>query len=414
MNCMCKIVLAVALLWNLTACAKPFRVMGNPEDPYPRQSPPTVGEIVHLPTGTVVSMTQMLDVAGDARIVYVGETHDNPASHRLELNVLQGLAQRHPGHLALGMEMFTASQQPVLDQWVAGELDEKTFLKKSRWLVNWDMDFAYYRDLLNFVRDNHIPLIALNADQKLVNAVRSKPPEQLEATERSLLPEMDLSDPYLRAMAQEILGDSSHAGLHFDGFLRAQILRDETMAQAVATYLKSPAGADKHLLVFAGGDHVTHGVGIPRRAFRRFPASYLLIGGEELNVAADMQDRIMDVDIPPFPIVAFHFRVYLDYERLPENRVRLGVMVEPAPNGKGLAVKKVMAGSVAERAGLHKEDLILSFDGERLEESLDLISAVQQKKVGQQGILLIERQGQPLTVNVLFPATGTVPSQEQR
>lgn len=397
----------LAVIFLVTACSTPSRLAGNPETPYPRKSPPRIGEIVHLPTGSTVTATQMLDVAGTARIVYVGESHDNPASHRLELQVLQGLAERHPGRLALGMEMFTRSQQPVLDEWVAGALDEKTFLKKSRWFVNWDMDFAYYRDLLNFVRDRHIPLIALNADRKLVDAVQHKPPEQLSAEERAQLPLMDLDDPYLRIMATEILGVSSHAGMYLDGFIRAQVLRDETMAEAVAAYLQSPAGANNYLLVLAGGDHVTHGFGIPRRAFRRLPASYVLIGGEELNLGPDKQDRIMDVDIPPFPMVSFDFLAYLGYEDLPDNGVRLGVMIEPFPDGRGLEVKTVLPGSTAAHAGLQKGDRILSFDGELLKESLDLIYAVKKKQVGQQGTVQIERQGQALTIEVLFQAAVT-------
>ena len=397
-----KILLLLVVLGFVTACTAPSKVIGNPEAPYPRKSPPRIGEIVHLPTGTAVTLAQLLDVAGTTRIVYVGESHDNPASHRLELQLLQGLAERHPGKLALGMEMFTHSQQPVLDEWVAGALDEKSFLKKSRWFVNWDMDFAYYRELLNFAREHHLPLIALNADRKLVEAVRRTPPEELSADERARIPQLELDDPYLRIMAAEISGVSSHAGMNLDGFLRAQVLRDETMAEAVAIYLKSPAGADKNLLVFAGGDHVAYGVGIPRRAFRRLPASYLLIGGEELNLGSDKQDRIMDVDIPPFPMVSYDFLAYLGYEDLAENGVRLGVMIEPASDGRGLEIKKVIPDSTAQRVGLQHGDRLLTFDGEPLGESFDLIYAVKKKHVGQHGILTIERQGQALTVDVLF------------
>ena len=163
-------------LFVMTACTPHTKpLLGSPEHPYPLQSPPRVGEIVHLPTGTVVGTAQMLAVAGDARIVYIGEAHDNPASHRLELQLLQDLANAHPGSQALGMEMFAPSQQPVLDRWIAGELDEKSFLKQVRWLDSWRMDFDYYRDLLNFARENHIPVIALNAEKKLVGAVRKKP-----------------------------------------------------------------------------------------------------------------------------------------------------------------------------------------------------------------------------------------------
>ena len=82
------------------------------------------------------------------------------------------------------MEMFSRSQQPVLDRWVAGELDEKSFLKASHWFDSWKMDFDYYRDLLLFARDRHIPIVALNAEKSLVQAIRNKPVEELSAEEK--------------------------------------------------------------------------------------------------------------------------------------------------------------------------------------------------------------------------------------
>ena len=379
--------------------------MGNPQDPYPLLSPPKIGEIVHLPTGTLVSQAQMLTVAGDARIVYLGETHDNPASHRLELQVLQGLAERHPGRQALGMEMFTRSQQPVLDRWVAGELDEKAFLKESRWFESWKLDFDYYRDLLNFARDRHIPVIALNAEKSLVAAVRNSAPDQLSAEQRAQLPELDLADPYQRGMVTAIFGGHSHGEMLLDGFVRAQTVWDETMAESVARYLASRAGADKHLLVIAGGNHVSGGFGIPRRAFRRLPASYVLIGGREIEIPADKKSRMMDVQVPEFPMVPYDFLTYLAYEDLPKTGVRLGVVMEPAPSGRGLSVKVVVPGSNAERAGLKAGDLLLAVDGTPLAEGLDLIYAVKQKHPGDHGILQIERDGQSLKVDVLFQAT---------
>ncbi|HWI40236.1 MAG TPA: ChaN family lipoprotein, partial [Verrucomicrobiae bacterium] len=95
---LCRSLLLVAAISTLTACSHSgSRLAGNPENPYPLHAPPKIGDIVHLPTGRLVTPAQMLAVAADARIVYVGETHDNPASHRLELQLLQGLAERHPG-----------------------------------------------------------------------------------------------------------------------------------------------------------------------------------------------------------------------------------------------------------------------------------------------------------------------------
>lgn len=410
--------LAAALcLFAMTACTTTTggkQLMGDPQEPYPLQSEPKVGDIVHLPTGVVVSQAQMLAVAGDARVVYLGETHDNPASHRLELQVLQGLAELHPGRQALGMEMFVRSQQPALDRWVEGLLDEKAFLKESRWYENWKMDFAHYRDLLNFARDRKIPIIALNAEKSLVSAVRSKAPDQLSAEERAGLPELDMADPYQRGMVEGIFGDHSHGKMMLDGFVRAQTLWDETMAESVARYLASPAGKEKHLLVVAGGNHVSYGYGIPRRVFRRFPASHVLIGGQEIDIPADKQDRLMHVEMPKFPMVPYDFLAFLAYEDLPKTGVRIGVIIEPAPGGRGLTVKEVMPGSNGERAGLQRGDLLLAIDGEALAENFDLIYAVEQKHPGDHGTLKIEREGKAMEVVVLFQATGKDDSHGKR
>ena len=408
---------AVLALLAMTACSpagkqlKGKRYMGDPQDPYPLASAPKVGEIVHLPTGTKVSLAQMLDVAGDARVVYIGETHDNPASHRLELQTLQGLEERHPGKVALGMEMFSRSQQPVLDRWVAGELDEKGFMKASRWFDNWKMDFDYYRDLMIFARDRRIPVIALNADKDLVQAVRSKKPEELSAEEKARLPEMDHSDPYQRGMAEGIFAGHSHGKMPVEGFLRVQTLWDETMAESAARYLASPEGKGRHLLVIAGGNHVRYGFGIPRRVFRRLPTSYLMIGGSEIEIHPEKKDEpeLMNVELPEFPMVPYDFVAYQAYEGLPKQAVLLGVMFEPAPSGRGLVVKKVVPGSNAERAGVQQDDLLVSLDGEALSESYDLIYMVKKKKAGDRSTLQVERQGKPLTLEVVYQAGDPQP-----
>jgi uncharacterized iron-regulated protein len=399
-------ILCLALLVGCSHGQGGKQLIGDPENPYPLASKPKIGDIVHLPTGILVSQEQMLAAAGDARIVYVGETHDNPASHRLQLQVLKALADRHPGRVALGMEMFTRSQQPALDRWVAGELDEKSFLKESKWFDSWKMDYAYYRDLLNFARERQIPVIALNAEKSLVAKVRRTPPDQLDAADRERLPEMDLTDSYQRALATAIFGDQSHGGMAIDAFVRGQTLWDEIMAESAARYLASPAGADKHLMVVAGGYHVSYGFGIPRRLFRRFPSSYVILGGREIDIPADKQDRLMDVELPKFPMVPFDFLTFYSYEGLPDKGVKLGVMFEPAPERQGLLVKNVAPGSAAEHAGLKAGDLLLHFDGAPLAESFDLIYAVRQKRQGDRAALSLERDGRTLEIEVVFRAEG--------
>lgn len=397
--------LTACSLLLLAACCHGTKERGtrwDPEFPYPLTAAPKVGEIVHIPTGIKVSLEQMLGIAADVRVVYLGETHDNPASHRLELDVLRGLSERHPKDQALAMEMFSRSQQPILDRWVKGELTEKEFLKQVKWYETWQSNFAYYRDILNYARDHQIPVVALNAEKSTMAALRGKTPEELTPKERGALPEMDLSDPYQRAMVTAIFSDHLKDGLKVDGFLRAQTIWDETMAESVAKYLETAPGSKTHILVLAGGNHVSYGFGIPRRVFRRIPASYLLIGGHEIRLAQNMEGRTMQVEFPHFPMVPYNFLAFLAYEDLPERGVRLGVGTEALQNAGGLLVKQVEKGSNAEASGIQVGDVLVAMDGAPLTESFDLFYAVQQKHPGDHTLIRLKRKDEQKEIDVPF------------
>jgi len=388
------------------ACTAPAPPAGRAETPYPLDPPPQIGDIVHLATGVRVNSAQMLNIAGDSRLIYVGETHDNPASHRLQLELLRAMAERYPDRIALGMEMFTPAQQPVLDRWSAGELDEKDFLRAVDWYGTWKGDFDYYRDLLLFVRDHRIPVIGLNADKKTVQAV-SRRWNELGAEERAALPELDLSDPYHTAMVRAIYGDHVQGEGRLAGFARVQALWDETMAESIVNFLQSPRGEGRRMVVLAGGNHIRYGFGIPRRVFRRMPLSYALIGSRELDIPSSKQDRLMDVELPDFPMRPYDFLTYTRYEDLPKRKVKLGVQFEQRDGGPGLNVLGVVEGSSAADAGLQAGDVLLRFDGEALNDSFDLIYAVGSKTAGDRVLLEIERDGetQELTVELhVLPA----------
>jgi predicted metalloprotease with PDZ domain len=194
--------------------------------------------------------------------------------------------------------------------------------------------------------------------------------------------------------------------MQLESFLRIQTLWDETMAESVARYLTSPAGKDKHLLVVAGGNHVSSGFGIPRRAFRRFPVSYLSIGGEEISGLADKQDRMMNVNLPEFPMVPYDFLAYLGYESLPQTGVHLGVVIEPASSGSGLVVMNVSPGSNAERSGIRQGDLLLAIDGEALADNIHLVYTLKRKHPGDHVVLQVKRDGKTVKVDVILQASG--------
>ncbi|MGK2943919.1 MAG: ChaN family lipoprotein [Desulfuromonadales bacterium] len=373
-------------------------MIGNPEAPYPPAEEPSVGDIYHLPTGVKVTADQMIAAITDARIVYVGETHDNPAAHRLQLLILKAMAERYPEQLSLGMEMFNTSQQNILDQWSRGELSEKDFLKKSGWYDNWRMDYAYYRDILNYAREHQIPLLGLNATREMVEAVGKSTLPELDDELRSQLPEFDLEDPYQLAVARAIYAGHLQSDKMLDGFLRIQTLWDETMAENIVRTL---ADRPEHrMLVMAGGNHIRNGFGIPRRVYRRLPTSYVLVGSRELVVPEEKQDQMMDVDPPHMPMPPYDYLVYTEYESLPGERVKLGVRMHEE-NGK-VVVAAVVPNSTADEAGVLAGDVITALDDVLIDDSFDLIYEVSQRASGDQATLAVERDGEQLQLEVMF------------
>jgi len=139
------------------------------------------------------SFAELLSELEEKRAVFVGETHDRYDHHLNQLAIIRGLHERGVD-LAVGMEFFQAPFQPVLDQYVAGEIEEKEFLRKTEYYERWKYDYRLYRDILVYARNNGISLVALNAPSELVARVSKGGIAGLTAEERALLP-IDLPSP---------------------------------------------------------------------------------------------------------------------------------------------------------------------------------------------------------------------------
>ena len=390
----------LVLACSLTVACSSTPPLGDPEMPYPPSRTPRVGDILHIPTGVFVTEAQMLDAVTDARIVYVGETHDNLASHRLETTLLKALATRYPGEVALGMEMLTPEQQPALDRWVAGELSEKELLEQTGWYDVWRMDFDYYRDLFLLCREKRIPIVGLNATREQVKAVASGDYSKLSEEQRRQIPPLDMGDPYQRALVEAVFGGHDHGGGGKERFVRVQTLWDEAMAANVARYLGSPGGSGRRMLVIAGGHHVNYGFGIPRRVFRRAPFSYVLVGSEDISFPEGKKGKVMDVEQPKMPMPAYDYLLYTRYETLEKSKVRLGVLLMEEESG--VVIEAVSPTSAAARAGLRKGDLVREVDGERVTKSFDVIYVVKRKRPGDTLELTVERDGESLQLKARF------------
>lgn len=370
------------------------------EEPYLPPVEPDIGDILHTASGHYLDQQQLFDSLAHFPLVYVGEVHDNPASHRLELEVLSAMRQRHPGQVSLGMEMFNIEQQAVLDRWVAGELSEKEFLRESRWFENWGGDFELYRELLEYCRDQQIPVIGLNTTRALGRKVSMTSLDQLDEETRAQMPEMDMNDPYQLEMINKIFGAHGTGATMLESFSRRQTLWDETMAATVAEYMRDRE--NHHMVVIAGGWHVHYGFGIPRRVHRRLPLPYVLVGGYNLVVPEEKREQLMDVELPEFPMRAVDYLIYQAYEIFRPRGVRLGVGLDDSDDQTGLLVTSVESESAANLAGITEGDRLLQIDGEALKENFDLIYALKTRRAGGQASIELKRGNEKLIVEIRF------------
>jgi uncharacterized iron-regulated protein len=342
------------------------------------------GEIVQVKTGQVASFEEMIEDFRKVHIVYVGETHINRAHHDIQLKILQELFAKNRS-VRVGMEMFERSYQPILDQWSSGSLTEETFLKKVNWEENWSFDFSLYRDILYFIRENHINFTALNIPPEIVKKVATHGLASLSEEERAqIAQDIDLSDAEHRTFARERFAEHDIEGLHgFDNFYKAQCVWDDSMAESVAKMVESDK-KDIPIVIFAGNGHIER-FGIPKRVQRR------------VNVS--------DMTVMPVAVGATVKQTAADYIWVTKTEKRhkhplIGIKIKPITEGEGLLVEGVMPGSPAETAGIKENDILIAIDDLPVSSVLDIHRAIVGPQSNRSYLFQIKRGGETLEYTV--------------
>jgi uncharacterized iron-regulated protein len=226
--------------------------------------------IIDLYMGEPVPQDVMLDDLSTVRIVYLGEVHTIARHHELQAEIVRGLSDRGL-KIALGMEMFSRENQPVLDRWQAGSqslADLIMELGKDHWTNLQD-----YEKVLTLARERRIPIVGLNARDKLVRKLAHVGLDGLTESEKREIPEgVEKINPlHDRLLRLRLRVHKAFEKTSLDRIVLAQALRDETMAETVSGFMNSIDGKDRLMVVIAGGGHVNYGFGIPEGVKRRGP-----------------------------------------------------------------------------------------------------------------------------------------------
>ncbi|WP_448682942.1 ChaN family lipoprotein [Pseudomonas nicosulfuronedens] len=246
-----KKILLVPLLALAASCqsqvaAPPLPVWQSPEG----RDDAELGVIRDLRSGEQLSPTQLLDRLAAAPRVIVGEQHDNPDHHALELWLARALVDRRPSGSVL-LEMLNPDQQSavVAAQAAAAKGDAPNDLIGAlRWQPGWD--WSQYGPLVIWLVKQPTPLLAANLDRsEIMDIYRSKP--QLQGPASTAAPVRD-------ALLQDIR--DSHCGLLPDSQLPAMLAVQQQRDRRLAERLKA---APEPALLIAGGFHARRDLGVP-------------------------------------------------------------------------------------------------------------------------------------------------------
>lgn len=371
-------------IWFGLVCCMVFTVSWVRADEVPADIDAIVVESAKSAT-----LPQLAATLGGERLVYVGETHTAYADHLLQLAVLRGMATDRQG-LAIGVEWFQRRFQPVLDDYLAGRIDEAAMLRGTEYFDRWRFDYRLYRPIMRFARDNGIPVIALNASAELTGEIRKVGVDALTGPLRSELPaSYDFSDKDYEASLHETFRLHQAEDRQFQRFLEVQLTWDETMAERVSAYLDE--GPGNRMLVLAGRGHIAYRHGIPNRVTRRTG----LIGKTVATLAAGIG-----------PAAANDYLVLTDERQLPPAGL-MHVLLDD--DGKGVLIKGFTPDSPAEAAGVRDGDQLLSIDGAAVERFADVKIAMIDRRPGDEVVLQVRRKGlfgRQKTVDLRFKLSG--------
>ncbi len=224
-------------------------------------------------TAQTSNNSNIINELAKADVVYLGENHDSVLDHQAQLEIILEL-YRQNRDVAIALEMFQRPFQPVLDRYLAGEIDETQLREQTEYDTRWGFNWEYYAPILRFAKAHNLPLLALNTPTEITRKVARTGLESLSKSDFRYIPpirEIDTSNQDYRDAIAQIYQAHAHQGQGnsdgFENFFTAQVLWDETMAQAIAQYYQSNPNAQ--IVVLVGEGHILYNYGIPDRVARR-------------------------------------------------------------------------------------------------------------------------------------------------
>lgn len=359
----------------LAGCAPKHPVTGPPKDPLP-------GAFFSA-SDESLSPEELVSSLKGNDFILIGETHNNPCDHKVQVRIIEEMA-RTGNFFALGLEMVSVDQQDILDKFNKGLIAVDNLSDMLHWDENWGYNYELYRVIFETSRKYSVPVFALNVPGEITRNISRHGMKSLSPGEKIFLPEQIIYPPQEQLEILEkqfefhqdmIQGDENY----FQRFIAAQSVWDSKMAaEAVKIHKKM----QKPVVILSGTMHVKNGYGIEHRLRSLMPYARIvrIIPARSLEMITS--DNPYYFFCPPF-----------------RSGMRLGI-VASATDGQ-VMVTGVVKGSLAENAGLEKNDEIIRVNGKDISSMADLHQAAKDAVQGD-GKMEMEvlRHGRQELINV--------------
>jgi len=172
-----------------------------------------------------------------ARVVFIGENHEDKTAHDLELEILQKLGETKGRTTALSLEFYDRESQTVLNEYLRDQVSLDTFLSDSKPPGN----HGEYQPLIDFCKAHSWEVLAANCPRRYTRMVGKFGRDHLQKLDgtsaTTLLPPLPYdgaSEAYKRnfiAIMQKMGNTNPNIPT---SMLDAQSLWDATMAHSIA------------------------------------------------------------------------------------------------------------------------------------------------------------------------------------
>lgn len=224
-----------------------------------------------------------------ASVIYLGEKHDNPRQHALQLDIVRALiaSGRRP---AIGFEVFSVSQTSLLMSYATGKAPKSDQGKlpppedRLRQALGWgeqrDRSWAFYGPLVQIAREYQLVIFGIDLPRPLRRRIARVGVDGLTKVERRLLdptaPRSEAYADFMRARLKAMhCGHGSDA--YIDRLFQNWVARNDTMATAISDIVAGQGGEPVVLILGAG--HTQYNMGAYARVAELVP------GIDQMNLA---------------------------------------------------------------------------------------------------------------------------------